>query len=68
MLNGQQIFELCLCGNDMALKVLKEVCDRIAVGLYNLQAYVDPEKSYWWRNKTTTIFMKLYQYKFQKFI
>lgn len=43
-IDGKKVFEMCNAGNTLALKALKEYCDGIAVGLYNLQAYVDPEK------------------------
>ncbi len=43
-LNGPQAFEYCNQGNMDALTVLKRYTDIIAMGCYNLQAMVDPDK------------------------
>lgn len=43
-LDGIQAFELCNQGNKKALQALEEFCDMTAMGLYNLQAVVDPDK------------------------
>lgn len=43
-IDGKQAFALCNEGNIQALRALKEYCDSIAVGLYNIQAYIDPDK------------------------
>lgn len=43
-IDGKQAFALCNEGNQQALQALKEYCDSLAVGLYNIQAYIDPDK------------------------
>lgn len=43
-LDGIKAFELCNNGDEVALKVLSEYCDILAMGLWNIQATVDPEK------------------------
>lgn len=43
-LDGKAVFELCNQQDEEALACLKEFCDYLATGLYNLQACVDPEK------------------------
>lgn len=44
VIDGRKAFELCNAGHPQALTALREFCDEIAVGLYNIQAYVDPDK------------------------
>ena len=43
-LNGEEAFKYCNEGNEKALKALTEYCDILAMGLWNIQATVDPEK------------------------
>lgn len=43
-LDGKAVFEMCNQQDEEALSCLKEFCDYLATGLYNLQACVDPEK------------------------
>ena len=43
-LSGPQAFDYCNQGNEAALTILKNYTDIIAMGCYNLQATVDPDK------------------------
>lgn len=43
-LDGIKAFEFCNNGDKDALKALSEYCDILAMGLWNIQATVDPEK------------------------
>lgn len=43
-IEGPEAFEYCNQGNEKALTALKEFCDTLAMGLFNIQAAVDPEK------------------------
>lgn len=43
-IEGPEAFEYCNQGNKKALAALKEFCDTLAMGLFNIQAAVDPEK------------------------
>ena len=43
-LDGPQAFKYCNEGNQKALKALSEYCDILAMGLWNIQATVDPDK------------------------
>ena len=43
-LDGPQAFKYCNEGNQQALKALSEYCDILAMGLWNIQATVDPDK------------------------
>ncbi len=43
-LDGIKVFEFCNNGDEAALKALSEYCDILAMGLWNIQATVDPEK------------------------
>lgn len=43
-LNGVKVFEFCNVGDEKALKALSEFCDVLAMGLWNIQATVDPDK------------------------
>ncbi len=43
-IDGLQAFEYCNQGDERALSALKAFCDTIAMGLFNIQATVDPDK------------------------
>ncbi len=43
-IDGVKAFEFCNNGDEVALKALSEYCDIVAMGLWNIQATVDPEK------------------------
>ena len=43
-LDGIKAFEFCNNGDKAALKALSDYCDIVAMGLWNIQATVDPEK------------------------
>ena len=43
-IEGPEAFEYCNQGNEKALAALKEFCGTLAMGLFNIQAAVDPEK------------------------
>lgn len=43
-IDGVQAFEYCNQGDKDALKALEEFCNITAIGLYNLQAVIDPDK------------------------
>lgn len=42
--DGMKAFEYCNQGNEKALSALKAFTDKVAMGLFNIQATVDPDK------------------------
>lgn len=43
-IDGYRAFEYCNQGNEKALEALQSYCDLLAMGLFNIQATVDPDK------------------------
>ncbi len=43
-IDGRKVFALCNEHDEQALACLREYCDVLAVGLYNLQACYDPQR------------------------
>lgn len=43
-IEGPEAFEYCNNGDKRALEALSKFCDIVAMGLFNIQAFVDPDK------------------------
>lgn len=43
-IEGPEAFEYCNNGDERALEALSKFCDIVAMGLFNIQAFVDPDK------------------------